>query len=295
MIYTLNMQNVHLSPPQLAPLFGVNVSTIKRWVDKGYLESETTPGGHRRVSREQLQQFIKKYPRHAKSSYVLNRLRKKDFCPDDDCWKKYYQHLLKNENQPAAELIEKQYLSGASVLKILSSIITPTMRHLSDQWSENKITVYDEHRISFNIRLHLQKLNLLIPDKTKKDSPRAILACAPGEYHELPLQLLALIFKQHGWQTQVLGVNIKIGELIRAVKKIKPYGIIISKTYSRKKSDAYFDQLTRFADREKICLAFGGGAWRENLKKSGWAKRQCVRFFPSLDQFSDFLKNYRRK
>ncbi|MFA5134286.1 MAG: hypothetical protein WC505_00670 [Patescibacteria group bacterium] len=289
------MQNVHFTPPQLAPLFGVNVSTIKRWADNGYLETDLTAGGHRRISREQLEFFIKKYPRYAKNSYVLRRLLKKEHCPDVHCWKAYYRLLKNNEGDRAAEIIDKEYLAGSPILGILSKVITPTMRQMSADWSDDTISVYEEHRMSFTIRTHLMKLSQYVPSTVTKRSPSAILTCAPGEYHELPLQLLELVFKINGWNTHTLGVNISIQELIKAAKKIKPRVIISSKTYATKESPAYYKKLFAFADKNGICLAFGGGAWGKKFTYAPWKSKKCARFFPALAEFSNFLKTYRRK
>jgi excisionase family DNA binding protein len=47
-----------LSTSQAAQALGVSLGTIRRWSDMGYLESYRTPGGQRRFSREQIDQFI---------------------------------------------------------------------------------------------------------------------------------------------------------------------------------------------------------------------------------------------
>jgi excisionase family DNA binding protein len=47
-----------LSTSQAAHALGVSLGTIRRWSDMGYLESYRTPGGQRRFSREQIDQFI---------------------------------------------------------------------------------------------------------------------------------------------------------------------------------------------------------------------------------------------
>ncbi len=47
-----------LSTSQAARALGVSLGTIRRWSDMGYLESYRTPGGQRRFSREQIEEFI---------------------------------------------------------------------------------------------------------------------------------------------------------------------------------------------------------------------------------------------
>jgi excisionase family DNA binding protein len=43
---------------QAARYVGVSQSAIRRWSDSGHLASHRTPGGQRRFSREQLDDFI---------------------------------------------------------------------------------------------------------------------------------------------------------------------------------------------------------------------------------------------
>ncbi len=47
-----------LSTSQAAHVLGVSLGTIRRWSDMGYLQSYRTPGGQRRFSRDQIEQFL---------------------------------------------------------------------------------------------------------------------------------------------------------------------------------------------------------------------------------------------
>jgi len=47
-----------LSTSQAAEALGVSLGTIRRWSDMGYLQSYRTPGGQRRFSRAQIEQFL---------------------------------------------------------------------------------------------------------------------------------------------------------------------------------------------------------------------------------------------
>lgn len=52
-----------LSTSQAAQALGVSLGTIRRWSDMGYLQSYRTPGGQRRFSAEQIEQFLAKLQR----------------------------------------------------------------------------------------------------------------------------------------------------------------------------------------------------------------------------------------
>ena len=47
-----------LSTSQAARALGVSLGTIRRWSDMGYLDSYRTPGGQRRFSRAQIEEFV---------------------------------------------------------------------------------------------------------------------------------------------------------------------------------------------------------------------------------------------
>ena len=57
-----------LSTSQAAQALGVSLGTIRRWSDMGYLESYRTPGGQRRFSAEQIDQFLVKLQRGSSPS-----------------------------------------------------------------------------------------------------------------------------------------------------------------------------------------------------------------------------------
>jgi excisionase family DNA binding protein len=50
---------VYLSSHEVAQLAGVSASTVLSWIDRGLLPAHRTPGGHRRVARDQLARFLR--------------------------------------------------------------------------------------------------------------------------------------------------------------------------------------------------------------------------------------------
>jgi excisionase family DNA binding protein len=53
-----NRSPLGLSTSQAANVLGVSLGTVRRWSDMGYLQSYRTPGGQRRFSQDQLDQFL---------------------------------------------------------------------------------------------------------------------------------------------------------------------------------------------------------------------------------------------
>jgi excisionase family DNA binding protein len=55
----VNASPLGLSTSQAARALGVSIGTIRRWSDLGYLDSYRTPGGQRRFSPMQIEQFVR--------------------------------------------------------------------------------------------------------------------------------------------------------------------------------------------------------------------------------------------
>ena len=47
-----------LSTSQVARQLGVSLGTVRRWSDMGYLRAYRTPGGQRRFSPQQVDEFV---------------------------------------------------------------------------------------------------------------------------------------------------------------------------------------------------------------------------------------------
>jgi excisionase family DNA binding protein len=48
---------------EVARHFGVSNAAVRIWIKQGKLKAIITPGGHRRIRKEDFKKFIKKYPR----------------------------------------------------------------------------------------------------------------------------------------------------------------------------------------------------------------------------------------
>ena len=55
---SLRSNRIGLSTSQVARQLGVSLGTVRRWADMGYLRAYRTPGGQRRFSPDQLDEFI---------------------------------------------------------------------------------------------------------------------------------------------------------------------------------------------------------------------------------------------
>lgn len=59
---------------------------------------------------------------------------------------------------------------------------------------------------------HPQRLAGLVRGWGDGSGPRAILACPPGEWHDLALMIFGVTLNRHGWRIDYLGVDTPVEE-----------------------------------------------------------------------------------
>ncbi len=65
---TSNDRRLVFTSSQAAEYLGVSLATIRRWTDAGHISCFRTPGGQRRFSRAQLDEFISSMQHDAPTS-----------------------------------------------------------------------------------------------------------------------------------------------------------------------------------------------------------------------------------
>lgn len=274
------------SAPELAKLLKVNPSTIKRWIDKKLLEAEKTPGGHRRISTECLATFVSKQKKLANSSYVISRLNQENALRKKLDWEEYYFFLYSNTSLSSKNLLEEQFLRGVPLLEIIENIILPVLIKVGASWKAGRLSIYDEHRMTFLLRSDLLRLDRMLPPLSQKKSSTAVLACVEDENHEIPIFLLHLLLKQKGWRTIILGINTPAEEAAKAVKKNNAQLLCLAKSFSKIDEMAYLRKINKNLGQKKVKVALGGAGWKlKDFKFNGF------KFHSTFRGLSEAAKN----
>lgn len=278
------MQIMHFTPPQLASIFEVNETTIKRWIWKGQLKANLTIGGHYRVSKDQLDDFFKKYPQISKNSYIIRRYNREKNKKINE-WEEYYQLVLINKHEEAFKLLQSVYVSGNDITTIIDNYFVPVLWKIGFEYSKSSISIYEEHRMSFRINEHLSRFEQFVSKNIQKNK-KAILLCAKGENHMIPLQMLNLVLSKNNWDTHVLGINISYEELEKAVKSIGPNMICITKSYTEDNPKEYLEKTIKLTKKYKSLIVLGGSGWEKKIKEN---KKKGVSWFGGMGDFEKFL------
>ena len=158
-------------------------------------------------------------------------------------------------DEPAAQLALDRLLAGAGVRQALAAVILPLLHRLGQRWADAQISIAQEH---FASNIIGGRLRSLAQGWGHGVGPVAILACPPGELHELGLLSFGLALREHGWRIIYLGADTPLGEIARARDKLTPAIVVLAAVTAQRFLDSANDIIT-LAAHERVALA-GAGA-----------------------------------
>ena len=163
--------------------------------------------------------------------------------------------LLDSFDDAGGQAALDDLLATLSLDVVIDQVITPYLRELGARWERGEVTVAQEHFASNLIRARLLALGR---GWDRGRGPHALLACAPGELHDLPLIMLGLALRTHGWRISYLGQDTPFESIVDTVRRLSPDAVIVSATMPGL-LDALPHELVRAAAGRGLFLA-GPGA-----------------------------------
>jgi DNA-binding transcriptional MerR regulator len=116
-------------------------------------------------------------------------------------------------------------LAAFALETVLQELILPALREIGSEWEQGTLDVGQEHFASNLVRERLLALARLWG---RGGGPLAILACAPGERHDIGLISFGLALRSQGWRILFLGADTPVATLRHAVEKADPRLVVVA-------------------------------------------------------------------
>ena len=263
------------STKELAEMWEVSESTVKRWADAGALPCRKTVGGHRKFELDDIVEF--------QSRCGLAKSQAGGRHSESPC---EFKHLLETADYPAlaarfrpaalagqfafvAMLFSRSREYGISLATIAEEIILPAMREVGEMWRTGKISVLDEHLATLAIIEALAVLQSGAEKKTEAER-LALVGCAEGELHQLAVMLVRDLLESNGWRVIYFSSPTPLFSFAEAVDRFKPQLVCISITMAdnieRARRD--YEELRRAADRHHTKVILGGAALTDDAVRA---------------------------
>jgi MerR family transcriptional regulator, light-induced transcriptional regulator len=119
----------------------------------------------------------------------------------------------------AAHAAFDRLLASVSPEVVLVDVVLPYLRDLGDRWAAGRASVAQEHFASQLIR---GRLLAIAREWDTGDGPTLLLACLPGEAHDLGLIIFGILTARRGWRITLLGADTPIDTLDATVRTMRP-------------------------------------------------------------------------
>lgn len=158
-------------------------------------------------------------------------------------------------DEPAAQAALDRLLIAFGLQEALAEVILPFLHRLGVRWAGAEASVAQEH---FASQIIAGRLRGLARGWGEGVGPHAILACPPGELHELGLLSFGLALRERGWRITYLGAETPLGEITAALDELSPAIVVLAAVTPQRFLDSA-QELTALAAKVRVGIG-GAGA-----------------------------------
>jgi len=210
---------------------GVAADTLRKWEQRyGVLRPGRTAGGQRRYTEADVQRVewlrdrIGEGWRIGEAARVLVDTTVAALDGPDELAEALVAAVRDSKPQDLAAILDQAF-SVLPLEQTLADVVTPALRWTGEAWKRGELSIAQEHAITEKVRAHLGKL---LADGRGDARGVAVLACAPGEQHDIGLLMLAVLLRADGWRVEFLGADTPVDTAVAFAVEIGATMLCIS-------------------------------------------------------------------
>jgi len=250
------MEGATMRIGELSRITGVRPELLRVWERRyGLLRPARTPGGFREYTPDDRRRVERMtnllaagYPAAAAARLaVAGEGATAASAAVPDRMVEELRRAAQRYDEAGANAVLDEALGRFTVETVLEGLIMPFLRYLGSGWEAGEVAIGQEH---FATALVRGRLLGLARSWGMGSGPRAILACPPGELHDLGLIAFGLALRERGWRITLLGANTPLATVGETARALAPDLVVIATV-----DDA------RLLDHRDEIAALAGCAW----------------------------------
>jgi DNA-binding transcriptional MerR regulator len=167
-------------------------------------------------------------------------------------------------DEEQAHAVLDRLLAAYRIETILRELLVPYLHDLGERWARGEVSVAQEHFASNLLR---GRLLGLARGWGQGHGPAAVLACLPGEQHDLGLIAFGITLYRRGWRIIYLGPDTPIATIRQATETIAPDLVVLAGTVPEPFA-AHASAIAALARQTRLALG-GAGATAELATGTG--------------------------
>lgn len=203
---------------------GVAADTLRKWEHRyGVLQPQRTPGGQRRyteldVSRvEWLRDRLEEGYRIGEAALLLGDAPVTGRRTAAELRDALVEAVSDSDLRTVEALLDQAFALHR-LEHTLTRVVQPALELVGKAWAAGRLTVAQEHLITGAVRARMERL---LADMRGGSRGVAVLACVPGERHELGLMSIALLLRADGWQVAYLGADAPLRDVFDLAEQLR--------------------------------------------------------------------------
>jgi methanogenic corrinoid protein MtbC1/DNA-binding XRE family transcriptional regulator len=141
----------------------------------------------------------------------------------------YMKILLDGDRKRASRLILDAARSGLDVKTIYLTVLEPALREVGRMWSRSEINVAREHYFSTSTQTIMSQLYDYI-ETAPRNGHSVVAVAVGGDLHEIGIRMVTDFLEMEGWDSYLLGANVPVEHILRALKDRKADLLAVSAT-----------------------------------------------------------------
>jgi DNA-binding transcriptional MerR regulator len=262
---------------QLARRTGVSPELLRAWEQRyGLLQPTRTAGGFRLYSAadearvQRMQSLVSGGLAAAQAARLLlsdDEPAPSTASPSATTLEEAADNLtasLDRLDEQAANTALDRLFATYTVETVLQEVILPYLHRLGERWAAGEVSVAHEHFASNLIR---GRLLGLAQGWGQGRGPGAILACVPGEHHELGLLTFGVALHRRGWRITYLGTDSPVAAVADISRSVVPAVVVLLGMTE----EGFLDQaheIETLAKQVQVVIA-GRGATHKVARRTG--------------------------
>ncbi|MBA3261721.1 MAG: MerR family transcriptional regulator [Thermoleophilaceae bacterium] len=225
---------------ELSRRIGVSPELLRAWETRyGLVDPERTPGGLRLYSKEDERRVREMRRQIAAGLSAAEAARVALRAPaapvSVERLRSHLDRALTALDEPAAQATLDRTFESLDLEAALAQVILPFLHDLGERWAAAERSVGQEH---FASNVVGGRLRTLARGWGDGDGQRALLACPPGEQHELGLLCFGLLLRKRGWRIAYLGAETPTSDLATAIAELSPELVVLGAMGAQRFLDA---------------------------------------------------------
>jgi len=163
-----------------------------------------------------------------------------------------------------AHAVLDRLLAAYRIETVLRDLLIPYLHDLGERWARGEVSVAQEH---FAANLLRGRLLGLARGWGQGRGPVAVLACLPGEQHDLGLLAFGITLQRRGWRIVYLGPDTPIATIDQAIDELAPDLVVLTGTVPELFT-SHADAIADLARQTPVAVA-GAGATAQLAARTG--------------------------